>query len=63
VRRGALATRVDIPAVDGISLTVREGEVLGVVGPTGAGKSTLGQLLLRLVEPDSGSHHCSRDAT
>jgi peptide/nickel transport system ATP-binding protein len=53
VRRGALR-HDDIPAVDGISLTVREGEVVGVVGPTGAGKSTLGQLLLRLVEPDSG---------
>ncbi len=42
-------------AVDGVSLDVREGEVVGVVGPTGAGKSTLGLLLVRLLEPDAGS--------
>ena len=47
--------RETVAAVDGIDLTVHEGEVLGVVGPTGAGKSTLGQLLLRLEEPDAGA--------
>lgn len=44
-----------IRAVDGISLEVRSGEVLGVVGPTGAGKSTLAMLLVRLIEPDGGT--------
>jgi len=44
-----------VPAVDGISVDVRAGEVVGLVGSTGAGKSTLGMLLLRLLEPDSGS--------
>jgi peptide/nickel transport system ATP-binding protein len=49
--------RVSVPAVDGISLTVREQEVVGLVGANGAGKSTLGMLLLRLLEPDGGTVH------
>jgi len=44
-----------VPVVDGINVDVRAGEVVGLVGSTGAGKSTLGMLLLRLLEPDSGS--------
>jgi ABC-type glutathione transport system ATPase component len=44
-----------VTAVDGISLDVRAGEVVGIVGATGAGKTTLGQLFLRLIEPDGGS--------
>ncbi len=50
-----LGRRSTVVAVDGVSLDVREGEVVGVVGPTGAGKSTLGLLLVRLLEPDGGS--------
>ncbi len=42
------------PAVAGIDLTIRAGESLALVGATGAGKSTLAQLLLRFVEPTSG---------
>ncbi len=44
-----------VPALDGISLSVRQGEVLGIIGRSGAGKSTLIRCLNGLERPDSGA--------
>ena len=49
-----LSNQEIVHAVDGLSFAIRKGEIIGLVGESGCGKTTTGRLILRLIEPDEG---------
>ncbi|HEY7350711.1 MAG TPA: dipeptide ABC transporter ATP-binding protein [Ktedonobacterales bacterium] len=56
VRGGLLGrTSANVKAVDGVDMTVKQGETLGLVGESGCGKSTTGRAILQLIKPTAGS--------
>ncbi len=61
--RGGILKRVVawVQAVDDVSFTIREGETLGLVGESGCGKSTVGNCVLRLIKPTSGTVEINGD--
>src|SRR5437764_11885899 len=55
LRRGLLArAAATVKAVDGVSFSIQPGETLCLVGESGCGKSTVGKLILRLIDPSDG---------
>ena len=55
IKGGVLLKQIAaVKAIDGVSLTIKEGETVGLVGESGCGKTTFGRAILRLEEPTAG---------
>ena len=54
IGQGVFASRRELRAVDGVSLEVRRGEVLAIVGESGCGKTTLARMMLGILDPSAG---------
>ncbi|MDR0469859.1 MAG: ATP-binding cassette domain-containing protein, partial [Peptococcaceae bacterium] len=55
VRRGLLKKKIgDVKALDDVSISIKPGETLGLVGESGCGKTTMGRCILRLYKPTEG---------
>src|SRR6266851_741431 len=58
VRRGFTKTQGELLVLDGVNLTLREGEIVGLLGRSGSGKSTLLRIIAGLIAPTSGDAKC-----
>jgi len=55
VGKGFFSKKAIVKALDGVDLTIRRGQTVGLVGESGCGKTTLGRIILRLIEPTEGA--------